>query len=64
MVRVAGSRRDGEGRGYCSLIDGTGSAPLHSGARQLVPGTYYLQVRSAQPGATGQFDYRLFITVR
>jgi cysteine-rich repeat protein len=60
---------DDTGRGYCSVIDGTGAAPVHAGAKALPAGTYYLQVRassltSAQTGTPGQFDYRLAVTLR
>ncbi|PCC74720.1 hypothetical protein NAEX_07817 [Nannocystis exedens] len=58
---------DDDGRGFCSLIDGTGSAPLDAGAHNLAAGTYYVQVRAsglAQNGAAGQFIYRLAATVR
>ena len=56
----------GQGRGLCSLLDGTGSAPLHPGAHGLSPAVYYLRVAasSAAAGASAQFDYRLAITVR
>jgi cysteine-rich repeat protein len=58
---------DDAGRGYCSLIDGTGTTPLHVGAHNLAAGTYYAQVRAsafAQASAAGQFIYRLSVTVR
>ncbi|MFY0532513.1 DUF4215 domain-containing protein [Nannocystis pusilla] len=58
---------DDSGRGFCSMIDGTGSAPLHTGAHNLAAGTYYVQVRAStfsQNGAAGQFIYRLAATVR
>jgi len=58
---------DDAGRGFCSMIDGTGVTPLHAGAKNLPGGTYYLQVRASsfsQSGVNGQFDYRLAITVR
>ncbi|WP_434427149.1 DUF4215 domain-containing protein [Nannocystis pusilla] len=58
---------DDEGRGYCSMIDGTGSTPLDAGAHNLAAGTYYVQVRAStlsQNGAAGQFIYRLAATVR
>ncbi len=56
------------GRGSCSFIDGTGSAPLHSGARNntTVPKIFYLMVR-ASTGATGNaaaFIYRLQVSLR
>jgi cysteine-rich repeat protein len=58
---------DDSGRGFCSMIDGTGSAPLHAGAHGLAAGTYYLRVASsmfAMNGPQGQFTYRLQVTVR
>jgi cysteine-rich repeat protein len=58
---------DDDGRGYCSLIDGTGASPLDAGAKGLAAGTYYLLVRAstfASTGAAGQFDYRLAVTIR
>lgn len=60
---------DDSGRGFCSLIDGTGASPLHLGAKNLAGGTYFINVRastttSAQTGPSGQFDYRLVIWVR
>jgi len=62
---------DDDGRGACSLIDGTGTGvpALDSLARGLNAGTYYLQVRAsaavtAQSGPSGQFDYRLAVTIR
>lgn len=60
---------DDQGRGLCSLIDGTGVSALHPWASRLAAGTYYLQVEAA-PFAQmagdqrGQFDYRLVISVR
>ena len=56
----------GGGRGGCSRIDGTGSAPLHPGAHALAAGKYFLRVQSP-PGATAAqavFDYRLSVVVR
>ena len=55
---------DDDGRGFCSLIDGTGSVPLDATAHNLASGTYYLQVRSSVTGAASQFDYRLVVTIR
>ena len=56
----------GQGRGLCSLLDGTGTAPLSPGAHGLLPGVYYLRVAasSAAVGASAQFDYKLAVTVR
>jgi len=57
-----------EGRGFCSLIDGTGSAtaPVHPGAHDLAPGTYFVQVKSSTlaVGQQAVFDYRLVATLR
>jgi hypothetical protein len=58
---------DDRGRGFCSLLDGTGASPQYAGAHALVGGMYYLRVQaspSAQIGAAGQFDYRLAVTLR
>jgi cysteine-rich repeat protein len=57
---------DDSGRGFCSVIDGTGSVPAFSGAHALAAGTYYLQVgKSSLASATGAvFNYRLAVTVR
>ena len=56
------------GRGLCSLIDGTGTTPLDTTARNasLLPRTYYLVVRSSAFATTAaaQFVYRLQVTVR
>lgn len=57
---------DDTGRGFCSLIDGTGSSPLDVNAHALAGGTYYIAV-DASPLATttgSQFNYRLQVTVR
>lgn len=59
---------DDDGRGFCSLIDGTGTAPLDGGARNTTATTetWYLAVR-ASDGATpvaGSFAYRLALTIR
>jgi len=70
LVNTAGTEianDDDAGRGYCSKIDGSGTAPLHAGAHNLTAGTYYLHVRAstaAQANANGQFDYRLVAVVR
>ena len=60
---------DDSGRGFCSLIDGTGATPADDYAHHLPAGTYYLLVEaspSAQAPAdtTGQFIYNLAITLR
>jgi cysteine-rich repeat protein len=52
------------GRGECSLIDGTGSAPLNAGAKNLTAGTYYIQVESNGGGSGTLFAYRLDVTIR
>ena len=56
----------GQGRGLCSLLDGTGTASLTAGAHGLPPGVYYLRVAAATAaaGASALFDYRLAVTVR
>jgi cysteine-rich repeat protein len=66
---VAIDADDDSGRGFCSLIDGTGSSPVNSGAHALPGGVYYLAVEASPfaQGPTdtaGQFDYRLVITIR
>ena len=62
------STDDNDGRGSCSLIDGTGGPDARDpGAGSLPGGTYYLRIEAspdAQLGPDGQFDYRLAITVR
>jgi cysteine-rich repeat protein len=60
---------DDSGRGFCSLIDGTGSAPVNAGASGLPGGTYYLAVEASPfaeaPGnPSGSFVYRLVVTIR
>ncbi len=57
---------DDSGRGFCSVIDGTGTSPALAGAHGLAAGTYYLQVgKSSLASATGAvFNYRLAVTVR
>jgi hypothetical protein len=60
---------DDAGRGFCSRIDGTGSAPADEYAHELTAGTYYLLVKAADvaldPADTsGQFAYRLAVTLR
>lgn len=63
---VVGSDSDG-GRGFCSLIDGTGTTPANGFAKGLTAGVYYLRVEAQTPGSTSpsmQFDYRLVVTVR
>jgi hypothetical protein len=58
---------DDDGRGFCSMIDGTGTVKRDAAAGGLSAGTYYLQVRAssfAQTSANGQFAYRLQVTVR
>jgi len=57
---------DDTGRGYCSLIDGTGTTPAKPAAHNLAPGTYYLQVRASSfaiGNSAGQFAYRLAVNV-
>ncbi|HMV68244.1 MAG TPA: pre-peptidase C-terminal domain-containing protein [Myxococcota bacterium] len=57
---------DDDGRGYCSLLDGTGSASqLDPLAHALAGGTYYIQVKAAVTTAgASQFDYKLLWKVR
>jgi len=60
---------DDLGRGFCTLVDGTGSVPLHAGLRNFTnaPQTYYIMVReSAFPinPADTQFVYRLTVDFR
>lgn len=57
---------DDEGRGYCSLIDGTGLVPLQAEASTLAGGTYYLEVSasSAATASAAEFQYRLAVTTR
>lgn len=60
---------DDAGRGFCSLIDGTGAAPADPYAHGLAAGTYYLLVEAAPTAqaptdTSGQFAYRLAITLR
>ncbi len=57
---------DDAGRGFCSLIDGTGTLPAQPGAHGLAAGTYFVEV-TASPmadGTSAQFIYRLAATVR
>jgi hypothetical protein len=66
---VAIDSDDDSGRGFCSLIDGSGGAPVNAGAHNLAGGVYYLAVEaspfSQTPGnADGQFTYRLVVTIR
>ena len=58
---------DDNGRGYCSLIDGTGGSPANPTAHDLTAGTYYLQVLAGvapDNTAAAEFDYRLLVTIR
>jgi hypothetical protein len=59
---------DDDGRGFCSLIDGTGSSPLDSAAKNTgtSPVTMYLMVRSSTLATTAgsQFVYRLQVLIR
>jgi cysteine-rich repeat protein len=60
---------DDDGRGFCSLIDGSGTTPLDVNAKNATGTTqiYYLQVRASsfsQTGIDGQFVYRLQVTIR
>jgi cysteine-rich repeat protein len=60
---------DDIGRGYCSLMDGTGATPTHAYAHNLATGgVYYLRVEASSPTSTTNlneyFDYRLVVTIR
>lgn len=57
---------DNGGRGRCSLLDGTGSAPRNPGALDLRGGTYLLKVTAAGEGSGPErsFDYRLAVGIR
>lgn len=60
---------DDTGRGFCSLVDGTGTAPQDPGAHDLAAGTYFVQVRASSfsddiGNTEGEFIYRLVATVR
>jgi hypothetical protein len=57
---------DDDGRGLCSVLDGTGGAPEDPGAHALPAGTYYLRVRSSSfaQGTPEEFSYRLAVTLR
>jgi cysteine-rich repeat protein len=57
---------DDNGRGFCSLLDGTGASPTHSYAHNLAAGTYFVQVEASNPISSSLnelFDYRLVVTV-
>lgn len=64
------STDDDDGRGFCSLLDGTGAngPPLNSASHGLAAGTYFLEVREADTESATQpddiFRYRLVVTVR
>jgi cysteine-rich repeat protein len=57
---------DDAGRGFCSLIDGSGTVPLDGTARNTsgAPQTYYLMVQQSTLATTagGTFVYRLQVT--
>jgi cysteine-rich repeat protein len=60
---------DDSGRGLCSRIDGTGDNADSSFASRLPAGTYTLQVEAAPfaqapTNTSGQFDYRLVLSIR
>jgi hypothetical protein len=63
---------DDAGRGFCSLIDGTGADAADAAdadAHNLATGTYYLLVEAADGARdpadmSGQFAYRLAVTLR
>jgi cysteine-rich repeat protein len=57
-----------DGRGLCSMIDGTGSTPLDAVARNTssTPKTFFVMVRASNfaSGTSAQFVYRLQVTLR
>ncbi len=59
---------DADGRGFCPLIDGTGTTPLDAAARNATATTqtYFLRVQSysTAAGNANQFVYRLQVTIR
>ena len=57
---------DDDGRGFCSLIDGSGSTPLDLSARNLAAGTYFVRVSGTSTSVTAgnQFIYRLVVLAR
>jgi cysteine-rich repeat protein len=56
---------DDSGRGFCSLIDGTGATPVHTWAHNLTANTYFIRVAGhGTSGVSNQFNYRLVVTVR
>ena len=61
---VLASNDDG-GRGYCSLIDGSGFTPAMPSASNLPAGTYYVKVTSSSLAAAGDgiFSYRLHVLI-
>jgi len=67
---VALGENDDDGRGSCSLIDGTGVLAADSFASNLAAGTYYLSVEASPTAITdpattpSQFDYRLIVVLR
>ncbi len=59
---------DDDGRGFCSLLDGSGTTPLDAGARNTstTAQQYYIMVRrsSLAAGTQQNFIYRLVVTFR
>jgi cysteine-rich repeat protein len=58
---------DDDGRGWCSVLDGTGATARDSGLRNATasPVTWFVRVRSSgTTGAANQFSYRLLVTIR
>ena len=57
---------DDSGRGFCSLIDGTGGAPVKLAAHALPAGTYFLRVQShdTSGNVSNLFTYRLVVDIR
>jgi cysteine-rich repeat protein len=59
---------DDTGRGFCSLIDGTGTSPVNAAAKNTgtTTTTMYLMVRGSSLGSAANlvFQYRLQVTIR
>jgi cysteine-rich repeat protein len=57
---------DDDGRGYCSLIDGTGTVFSDPNAHNLAAGTYFIRVSGTSTTVTAgnQFVYRLVVLAR
>ncbi|HWB73565.1 MAG TPA: hypothetical protein VG755_01395, partial [Nannocystaceae bacterium] len=56
---------DDSGRGFCSLVDGTGDIANNAPPAHALPGgLYYVRVQTAGSAASAQFTYRLVATIR